>query len=319
MGPTVTWCGLTVPRIWRCGNQGNVASVLIEKPPRGDFRPIVDGGFSLQYSPLLEYREGRGMIVFCQLDVTGRSESEPAAETIVRNLVEYLSTWKPAPRREATYFGDSGGAKFLGSLGIAAANYEGGKPQANQVLIVAGGAGPKLTENAKHITEWLKTGGTVVAIDLDQKDVEGWLPGIRFRRREHIAAYFEPPSAASPLAGIAPADVHNRDPRELPLVVDGASIIGDGVLAKAENSNVVFCQLAPWQFEGDQHNLKQTRRRASFLVSRLLANAGVAGSTPILERFSKPVAPNKSEHRWTEGLYLDQPEEWDDPYRFFRW
>ena len=23
--------------------------------------------------------------------------------------------------------------------------------------------------------------------------------------------------------------------------------------------------------------------------------------------------------RWLDGLYLDVPEEWDDPYRFFRW
>ena len=23
--------------------------------------------------------------------------------------------------------------------------------------------------------------------------------------------------------------------------------------------------------------------------------------------------------RWLDGLYLDQPQEWDDPYRFFRW
>ena len=26
-----------------------------------------------------------------------------------------------------------------------------------------------------------------------------------------------------------------------------------------------------------------------------------------------------TEGRWLEGLYLDVPEEWDDPYRFFRW
>ncbi|MBC8232519.1 hypothetical protein H8E77_23475 [bacterium] len=30
--PTVTWCGIEVPRLWRCGCRGNVASVLIEKP-----------------------------------------------------------------------------------------------------------------------------------------------------------------------------------------------------------------------------------------------------------------------------------------------
>ena len=76
-GPTVRWCDIEVPHLWRCGNRGNVASVLIEKPACGDFRPIVDGGFSLQYSPLMEYREGRGMILFCQLDVTARSRVGP--------------------------------------------------------------------------------------------------------------------------------------------------------------------------------------------------------------------------------------------------
>src|SRR5581483_4874204 len=77
--PTVEWCGIKVPRVWRCGNWGNVASVLIDKPERGDFLPIVDGGYALLYSPLMEYREGRGMVLFCQMDVTGRTEEEPAA------------------------------------------------------------------------------------------------------------------------------------------------------------------------------------------------------------------------------------------------
>ncbi|MCJ7543535.1 MAG: hypothetical protein MUP47_03045, partial [Phycisphaerae bacterium] len=80
--PTVTWCGMPVTRAWRCGCRGNVASVLIEKPACGDFLPIVDGGFSLQYSPLMEYRQGKGMVLFCQMDVTGRTEADPAAETL---------------------------------------------------------------------------------------------------------------------------------------------------------------------------------------------------------------------------------------------
>ena len=61
-GPTVKWCGIDVTRIWRCGCRGSGASVLIEKPARGDFLPILHGGFSLQYSPLMEYREGQGMV-----------------------------------------------------------------------------------------------------------------------------------------------------------------------------------------------------------------------------------------------------------------
>ena len=59
-GPTVNWCDIPVPRLWRCGNRGNVASVLIEQLVRGDFLPILDGGYSLQYSPLIEFRDGRG-------------------------------------------------------------------------------------------------------------------------------------------------------------------------------------------------------------------------------------------------------------------
>ena len=66
-------------------------------------------------------------------------------------------------------------------------------------------------------------------------------------------------------------------------------------------------------------NVKRTFRRAAFLLSRLLGNLGVASSTPLLDRFHSPVDPTRGEQRWIEGLYLDTPEEWDDPYRFFGW
>src|SRR4029077_204101 len=94
-GPTVSWCGLPVTRLWRCGNRGNVASVLIEKPARGDFLSLLDRGFGLKYSTLLEHREGKGLVVFCQTDVTERTESDPAAQTLVRNLIAHVAAWKP--------------------------------------------------------------------------------------------------------------------------------------------------------------------------------------------------------------------------------
>jgi hypothetical protein len=101
----------------------------------------------------------------------------------------------------------------------------------------------------------------------------------------------------------------------------GAAIIGNGILARADNANVVFCQLVPWQFDfrKEQHNIKQTFRRSTYLLSRLIGNIGVESSTALLDRFNQPVDAGKAEKRWLDGLYLDQPEEWDDPYRFFRW
>jgi hypothetical protein len=76
----------------------------------------------------------------------------------------------------------------------------------------------------------------------------------------------------------------------------------------------------PYLFDfREQENLRRTYRRSSFLVTRALANMGVLCSTPLLNRFSSPVSPDKLEKRWLEGLYVDQPEEWDEPYRWFGW
>jgi beta-galactosidase len=317
--PTVMWCGIPVTRAWRCGCRGNVASVLIEKPACGDFLPIVDGGFSLQYSPLMEYREGNGMVLFCQMDVTGRTETDPAAQTLTANLLEYVSKWKPSPRREALYTGDAAGAAHLQAAGLRPNTYAGGPLQPDQVLII--GPGPKdLSTHKDAVGAFLKAGGHVLAIGLNQEEADAILPvKMSISPAEHINAYFEPPVADSPLRGVGPADVHSRDPRTIPLVRGGAATVGGGVLAVASDAGVVLCQLAPWQFDYQNNfGLKRTFRRTSFLVTRLLGNLGIGGETPLLTRFSTPVASVESD-RWLHGFYLDEPEEWDDPYRFFRW
>ena len=46
---------------------------------------------------------------------------------------------------------------------------------------------------------------------------------------------------------------------------------------------------------------------------------GNTGTLWLADITMAPVAPPSSEGRWSQGLYLDQPEDWDDPYRFFRW
>ena len=317
--PTVTWCGIPVTRAWRCGNQGSVASVLIEKPACGDFLPIVDGGFSLQYSPLMAYREGNGMVLFCQLDVTGRSETEPAARNLVANLLEYVTTWKPRLQRQAFYAGAPAGREHLEAAGFPLRAYDGGEIPADSVLVF----GPDSQTLAAHknaIDAFLASGGRMLAVALTQKDVDAVLSAqVSMRPAEHINAFFDPPTMDSLRVGVGPADVHSRDPRTLWLVAEGADVVDNGVLAVASGAEIVFCQVAPWQFEyRNDFGLKRTFRRTSFLVTRLLANLGVQGSTPLLTRFASP--PEESEPgRWLHGFYLDEPEEWDDPYRFFRW
>jgi beta-galactosidase len=332
--PEVKWCGLPVTRLWRAGNRGNVASVLIEKPARGDFMPVLDGGFSLQFSPLLEDREGRGLILFCQMDVTGRTESDPAAGKLVRNILEYVTSWKPAPSHTVLYVGDPAGKQHLERAGFAVGAYQGGRLSTNDVLVVGEGGGKTLAGQAAAVAEFLRWGGRLLAAGLDAEEANTFLPfKVETRKAEHVAAYFEPFGLESLLAGVSPAEVHNRDPRSLPLVKGGATVIGDGVLATAQQASVVFCQFTPYGVlsaagatgstgeAGGQvgQNVRKTYRRTSFLMTRLLANLGAAGSTPVLERFHRPVDKAGLEARWRDGLYLDVPEEWDDPYRFFCW
>jgi len=318
--PTVKWCGIPVTRLWRCGNRGSVASALIEKPACGDFLPVLDCGYSLQYSPLLEYREGKGMVLFCQMDVSGRTETDPAAVALTHNILEYAADWKAGASRQAVYAGDPAGMRYLQAAGVASEIYRGGELAAGLLLVAGPSAGRELKASAAAVADWLRNGGPVLAIGLAQEDADALLPlKVEMVPKEHIAAYFEPFGADSPFAGISPAEVHNRDPRTLPLVAAGATVVGNGVLARADGANVVFSQLAPWQFDysGGKMNVKRTFRRVACLTARLLANMGAAGGTPLLARFANPAGAG--EKRWLEGLYLDVPEEWDDPYRHFRW
>jgi hypothetical protein len=311
-GPTIQWCDMPVTRLWRCGNRGNVASALIEKPPRPNFAPIVDGGYALQYTPLLECREGSGLIIFCQLDVTGRTESDPAAERIANNLVDYVSNWRPTASRSTVYLGPEEGKRFLESIGVLAGSLSDKGPPTNELMVIAAGAA--IDQKAKeHISQSLKRGGAVVTIGLNETEANQLLPvQISTREGEHISTYFD-----GSTLGVSCADAHNRDPRKIPLVTGGVTVFGDGVLARATNAPVLFCQITPWDFEGEQQNLRRTKRHVAVLFSRLLGNFGAASSTPIAQRFSAPVV--KGEQRWRDGLYVDQPQEWDDPYRFFRW
>jgi hypothetical protein len=317
--PTVSWCDIDVTRAWRCGCRGNVASVLIEKPASGDFLPLIDGGFGLQYSPLMEYREGAGLVVFCQMDVTGRTEMEPAARALVLNLLHHVRTWKPRPTRVVRYLGGSAGLDHLKAAGVTATRWEGGPLNPQDLLVLAAGGEPASDTERRLPTDFLSQWGCILRVGTSQADSTNFW-GLGTRSQEYTHAMFPPPAFASPLAGIGPADVFCRAPRTLGLQHGGDALaLGGGVLAASPTRLEVFCALAPWDFNHPgNYGLKRTFRRTSSLLARLLGNLGVQGRTPLLRRWAVPPAAQEP-GRWLAGLYLDTPEEWDDPYRFFRW
>ncbi len=289
--PMVQWCGFTVPRPGRAGCWGNISSVMIERPAAGDFLPLVEGGFALQYSPLMLYREGKGAVVFCQMDVTGRSADEPAAARLAANILEYAGAYSPPRQRGAFYAGGPAGMAHLREAGAEIAPYGNQPLTQDEVLVLGPGAAAELEDHAGPVAAWVKGGGHVLALGLSQDDVRNALDlPARLEEAEYISCFFPPPASDTLLAGVGCSDLMTRDPRTVPLVTEGALALGNGVLARSEKENAVFLQIVPWQFNYEEfYNTKLAFRHTSFVVSRLLGNMGVPLRTPLLARFGRPL------------------------------
>ena len=270
----------------------------------------------------MEYRHGKGMILFCQMDVTGRTDNAPAATHLVGNMLRYVNEWKPETKRAVAGFGDT--EAYLKMIGAnpdsryfskrAIPDFQ---PDIENTILVTAGGFPWSVADDESVKRFVRGWGGVLTIGCDDMFLNLYYPDITVTNGEYISTYFEPFGMDSPLRGIGPADLHNRDPRVYSLVTDGADVVGNGILAVMDEGRTVICGLAPWQFPEDQQSFKRTFRRSAFTLARLLGNMNADLRTPLPSRFHGQVG--KDEKRWLDGLYLDQPEEWDDPYRFFRW
>ena len=86
-------------RYFKWGNRGVVATYLIAKPHYGPYVPILQSGFDLVESPLMEARIGKGRIVLCQVDVTSRYGADPVSTLLVDNLLRYLTQRTAEPEQ----------------------------------------------------------------------------------------------------------------------------------------------------------------------------------------------------------------------------
>jgi beta-galactosidase len=274
--PKWNWSGFDNTRVWRCGNRGSVASVLIEKPARGNWTALADGGFDLQYAPLLEGVFGKGRILFCQLDLTGRSEADPAAEQLCRNLVSYLQT-APVPASQAVaVMGDEPTRALAQSLGAGTADTA-------QLLLVGPGA-----DLAKAKTQ-IENGASALALGLSADDLAKF--GIT---AEKTAGYSSRAVLTAPeFAGLSDADLHWRTKLDYAAITTGD--VGNDALRVMPlgNGKIVLCQVAPWMLDdAAKPYLRTSKRRNLCLVSRLLANLGATLDSPLPELLATPATPS---------------------------
>ncbi|MFA5263499.1 MAG: beta galactosidase jelly roll domain-containing protein [Opitutaceae bacterium] len=278
--PMVLWCGFENTRVWRNGNNENIASVVIEKPSKGNWLPVIDCGFDLQYSPLLEYSEGKGKVVFCQLDVTERTVGDPAADQLCRNLLSYLGTANSVPLRTAYYTGSAQGGELLERLGIVFTPYSGQPLDANSLLIAAPGCG-----TIAGLPEAMQKGMKLLALGLDEKEIKGLGIAVGPMKVGKTVPSLINDFSVAEFKGISNAELHARTLRlEMTAFVETSGSSNELLKSISVGAGgAVFCQTVPWMYDYTKTPyVRTTYRRSVFLVSRLLHNLGAPSAANLL-------------------------------------
>ena len=302
--PSWNWNGFTNTRVWRAGNRGTVSGVVPEKPCVGDWMPLLQTGFDLQYAPLLEYREGRAHLLFFQLDASGRTEESPEALELLASALEYLDQAESPERRRTFYTGGPEGEAVLKTLKLKYTLLkEADLCTARDLLIVGPGSGLKSLEGK------LSAGLHVLTLGLGEADLRSILPGIAgtVKGKQVYSDYVKGLSEEPVFRGVSNADLHWRKGLE-GTFFDGNSAGGRALNTKTVGKGrIVFCQVAPWMFDAKEFQYRTTLRRNYALISRLAHNLGAESGSGFLKRL--PLRSGGPDgYRSLKGNWIGKPD-----------
>ena len=270
-------------RYIKWGNTHNVATVVIIKPDTGNYRTLVDCEFALNYAAALELRNGRGTLVFNQLDVTARTQSDPAADRYLSNLLAYTAAQKPTVWRHAVYLGGDAGANLLESLRIDFKRIKDlAEAKPTDAVILGSDAAPS------GLDAFAKAGGLVFC--LPRKDF-ACLPFAVEAKPKPVNHSILGKVAADPLLqGLGNTDFYWKGDVTIDALdkVEGAALLLDsGVLARIPRGKgeFVLCQIEPGMFDvGRRFWLDRSKRFNERTLVVLLSNCGVEMAAPYFLR-----------------------------------
>ncbi len=297
---------------WHWGNRGIVSTYVMRKPHLGNARAVLSCGFDMESAPLVEAFEGRGTVVFCQLDVTSRYGSDPAATRIVDNLLRYLA--RPAPAAKAVaVIGDDGAREALELLGYE--HKPAGDPAAlspDDTVLVVGDAAAALPQKAA-VERFVRAGGLCISLAGAAGD---WLPFPVSAAPTKVGRTLLP-GRHPLLEGLGAGDFYWRRPYDVTAVqprADGVFVLDTGVLAVVPfgEGRCVLCQVDPLQFREEREDLDRAftvaYQKSLRVLNALLLNAGARSA----ERLS--LVPTSRTVEWvpivTEDFEDGQAQGW---------
>ncbi|MET0262982.1 MAG: glycoside hydrolase family 2 TIM barrel-domain containing protein [Rariglobus sp.] len=264
-------------------NRHAVASVVLKTPEVVGFTPLLKTEFDLAYTPLLEWRQGKGVVYFSSLDFSGRVGIDPAATRLADNLMRSLE--RPLPATVPVHYrGDAAGEALLGRLQIAAQKTA--PANGTSALWVLGGDQPESAD----VAAFIQSGGTVLRLPQSAKALRA--AGVAAEDRS-IARVVAPAEPVSVLRGVGPELLRWREALAATVFSEGEGVVAGGILRGkvSGRGREIWLQVSP-DLLADKHADAPAKREAVQLsVSRLhrltaqvLTNLGATPSPSLSNR-----------------------------------
>jgi beta-galactosidase len=277
-------------------NRHAVASLVLKTPEIGGFTPLVQTEFDMAYSPLIEYRYGKGSIIFSTFEVSGQLGNEPAADQLMVNLINAQSKVLPT-QYQASYSGDTTSSNTLAKLGIGVKTTV-GQPNSNGILIV-GNQDNNLTK--AQLNAFAQNGGTVIFM----RQPAAKLTAMGYTVSSKAIYRATAKQGEGLLRAVGPnllrwRDVINVDVFNLIGQPAGSKVTADGLLLEQTigKGKWIFMQVQPDLLEGRYENEVEKKEaiqlsviRLRQLLAQLITNAGAKPSAETTERLTRVVPP----------------------------
>ncbi|PAW78040.1 MAG: hypothetical protein B9S32_09135 [Verrucomicrobia bacterium Tous-C9LFEB] len=271
---------------YHVGYYGAVASVTIETPTRGNFTPLLQSGFDLRETPLLEATLKDRRWLFCQLSVVdgifgvSPEMGDPVGARILVNLVDYLMGKKVATPSAFGVMGDAADVDLARELGAdIGKSISMGQLNAMKVVLVG-----KSVSNPAALKAWVEQGGTAVVMPQNPEFYTTVSPTTAVASKT-LSLTLVPSGRV--FEGLGQSDFHYRG--LLPL----RTFNGEDVMKEvpAGNGRWIFVGFDPRRLDvKDEPWMRFTYRHQYRALSQVLTNLGVALDLPsesMYERFKR--------------------------------
>ncbi|MDR1281607.1 MAG: hypothetical protein LBK99_12385 [Opitutaceae bacterium] len=277
----------------RWTNRHAVASVALKIPEVAGFTPILKTGFDLAWSPLLEWRHGRGCVWFSTLDLGNRVGDDPAATRLAANLVRFVAEAPRVTTRRVYYRGNTEGADLLRRLQVAVETGDFPRTSITDTLLVLGKGGS--VPDKKDLARFIENGGTVMHLPREADTLRESGHAVE-TRRIHRA---EGGTGISPVTrAIGPELLRWRDALDVTTFTaagqpPGAAVLAGGILLERRSGagREVALQVSPEPLRNRYADEPEKREAVQLSVSSLhrltaqiLTNLGASPSSALAGR-----------------------------------